>query len=293
MPCTRTPTARRVRRLARGGDADQRGDLLARQPAARRRAGRRLDRLDAHLRAQRALAAHHLARDRARELLDVQRLADHEALDRLADLLGEARHVHALVRRVEIDGALEPGRVETLLAAVRDADHALDARHPRAREREVHARRRSLHVVPQHGVVAGGPAHAPDRTRARGLLASITLARRARRTQRSSEPRRRRLSRPPDAAGRGVWLRAHDRAHGRRHGRQRHVPAAGDRGHRGARAADQGALGGRALGARHAAAAPRAGRPRRAHAAGSRAQRPHAGARRAAPASSRPTPGAR
>ena len=87
-------------------------------------------------------------------------------------------------------------------------------------------------------------------------VASITLARRARRTQRSSEPRRRRLSRPPDAAGGGVWLRAHDRAHGRRHGRQRHVPAAGDRGHRGARAADQGALGGRSRGARHAAAAP-------------------------------------
>ena len=41
------------------------------------------------------------------ELLDVQRLADHEALDRFADLLGEARHVDALVRRVEVDRALE------------------------------------------------------------------------------------------------------------------------------------------------------------------------------------------
>ena len=152
---------------ARRRDADQRRDLLARQAAARRRARRRLDRLDAHLRAQRALAAQRLARDRARELLDVQRLADHEALDRLADLLGEARHVHALVRRVEVDRALELRGVEPLLAAVRDADDALDPGHPGARQRDAHARGGGLHVVPQRDVFAGGPAHAPDRTRVR------------------------------------------------------------------------------------------------------------------------------
>ena len=56
-------------------------------------------------------------------------------------------------------------RVEPLLAAVRDADDALDARHPGARQRDAHARGGGLHVVPQHDVIAGGPAHAPDRTR--------------------------------------------------------------------------------------------------------------------------------
>ena len=174
MPRTRTPTARRTPCGARRRDADQRRDLLARQPAARRRARRRLDRLDAHLRAQRALAAQRLARDRARELLDVQRLADHEALDRLADLLGEARHVHALVRRVEVDRALELRRVEALLAAVRDADDALDPGHPGARQRDAHARGGGLHVVPQRDVIAGGPAHAPDRTRVAGGSSTAT-----------------------------------------------------------------------------------------------------------------------
>ena len=107
MPRTRTPTARRMPwALAVATPISVEISWLGR-PLRGRRALRRLDGLDAHLRAQRALAAERLARDRAGELLDVQRLADHEALDRLADLLGEARHVHALVQRVEIDRALE------------------------------------------------------------------------------------------------------------------------------------------------------------------------------------------
>ena len=128
MPRTRTPTARRTPwALAVATPIRVEISWLGR-PLHGRRAVARLDGLDAHLRAQRALAPERLARDGAGELLDVQRLADHEALDRLADLLGETRHVHALVQRVEVDRALELGRVEPLLAAVGDADDALDAR---------------------------------------------------------------------------------------------------------------------------------------------------------------------
>ena len=130
MPCTRTPTARRVRAsLAVATPISVEISWLG---SPLRGAVRVVDWIASMRTCERSAPwrPDHLARDRARELLDVQRLADHEALDRLADLLGEARHVHALVRRVEIDRALELGGVETLLAAVRDADHALDARSP-------------------------------------------------------------------------------------------------------------------------------------------------------------------
>ena len=47
------------------------------------------------------------ARDVLRELLDEQRLADHDLVDRLVEELGEAGHVDAFLRRVEIDVALD------------------------------------------------------------------------------------------------------------------------------------------------------------------------------------------
>ena len=115
-----------------------------------------------------------LARDRARELLDVQRLADHEALDRLADLLGEARHVHALVRRVEVDRALELRRVEPLLAAVGDADDALDPVTP-ARVSETRTRGAEACTSCRSATSSlARPAHALDRTRVPGGSSTAT-----------------------------------------------------------------------------------------------------------------------
>ena len=45
-----------------------------------------------------------------------ERLADHDALDRLLEELGEARHVDALLRRGEVDGAVDLGRDDLLEA---------------------------------------------------------------------------------------------------------------------------------------------------------------------------------
>ena len=67
----------------------------------------RVARRDPHLGPQRALALDDVRGDVLGELLDEERLADHDLLDRLLEQLGEARHVHALLRRVEIDGAVD------------------------------------------------------------------------------------------------------------------------------------------------------------------------------------------
>jgi hypothetical protein len=70
--------------------------------------------------------------DVLREVLDEQRLADHDLLDRLLEELWEARHVDALARVVEVDGAVDVRRDQLLLAAAADADRLLDPAHARA-----------------------------------------------------------------------------------------------------------------------------------------------------------------
>ena len=136
----------------RRGDADQRVDLLRLQARDGRRARYGELRLDPRERAQRALAVEHARGDPPREVLDRERLADHHGLDRLGEDLGEARHVRALVRRVEIDRALDVGVVDGLLATVADADDLVDAGHAGLAQREVHRGLRRLDVVREHQI---------------------------------------------------------------------------------------------------------------------------------------------
>ena len=63
-----------------------------------------------------------------------QRLADHDLVDRLVDLLLEARHVDALLLRVEVAEAGQLGLEEPLVAVVADADRLGGARHAGAGE---------------------------------------------------------------------------------------------------------------------------------------------------------------
>ncbi len=87
-------------------------------------------RLDAHLGATRVLARAHELRDVLGQRLDLERrLAEDDLPDGLVDDLLEARHVCALLRRVQLDGALEAGREQLLAAVVLEADDLLDAGH--------------------------------------------------------------------------------------------------------------------------------------------------------------------
>ena len=91
-----------------------------------------------HVRPQRALPLDDVRRDVLREHLDEKRLPDHDLLDRLLEQLGEARHVHALLGRVEVDRALDVGGDLLLDACVADPDRLARAHHARAREAEPH-----------------------------------------------------------------------------------------------------------------------------------------------------------
>ena len=57
----------------------------------------------------RSLPLDDLAGDVRRQLLDEERLLEHDVLDHLLEELREAGHVDALLRRVEVDGALDVG----------------------------------------------------------------------------------------------------------------------------------------------------------------------------------------
>ena len=75
-----------------------------------------------------------MARDVLREVLDEELLVDHDLVDGLLEDLGEARHVHALLGRVEVDEAVDLGGDERVAAAVLHAHGFLDAGHAGARE---------------------------------------------------------------------------------------------------------------------------------------------------------------
>ena len=97
------------RRARRSRKAHQRHQLLRAQPGHR---GRALDRVtggDLHLCAQRILALDDVAGDVLGQPLDEEHLADHELVDGFFEQLREARHVHALARRVEVDEAVDLG----------------------------------------------------------------------------------------------------------------------------------------------------------------------------------------
>ena len=77
------------------------------EPRDRRPALERIARGDSNLGAARRLTADDLAGDVLGQLFDEERLADHDLVDRLLEQLGEARHVHALLARVEVDEAVD------------------------------------------------------------------------------------------------------------------------------------------------------------------------------------------
>ena len=88
-----------------------------------------------------------MRRDVLGERLDQERLADHDLVDRLAEDLGEARHVDALLGRVEVDGAGDLGGERLLAPFVADPDRLLDARHPGAGQADPHLGRRGLEIA--------------------------------------------------------------------------------------------------------------------------------------------------
>ena len=90
------------------------------------------------------------------EILDEERLVLDDALDRLLEELGEARHVHALLRRVEVDGAVDRRRDQLLVAATADPHRFLHARDARAGEPEPYLRWRRLQIF-HMGTVPDGP----------------------------------------------------------------------------------------------------------------------------------------
>jgi len=89
-----------------------------------------------------------VARDVLREVLDEELLLDHDLVDRLLEDLGEAGHVHALLRRVEVDEALDVGGDESVAPAVLHAHGLLDAGDAGARKADADLGRRSLQVGP-------------------------------------------------------------------------------------------------------------------------------------------------
>ena len=164
IPVASTPTSRRVAVARGGGDADQRDHLLRRQPRHRRLALERVAR--GRPRPRRGAPAGRstiVARDVLGELLDEQRLADHELVDRLLEELGEARHVHALLRGVEVDRAVDL-REDELLVVPRRSRIALLTPVTPARDRPIRTSgSRGLEVGSEE--VASAPSIAPTRTR--------------------------------------------------------------------------------------------------------------------------------
>ena len=126
--------------LRRRGDADQLRDLLSRQAGHRRTPLDRILGLDPHLGPDRLLAVDDVGRDVRREGLDEERLADHDLVDRLAEELREAAHVHAFLGGIEVDrqdlsaplgpGGRQRGRRGRLGHPALLVGHRQDASHP-------------------------------------------------------------------------------------------------------------------------------------------------------------------
>ena len=130
----------------RAGDADQGGDLLRLEAADRRSPRQRVLRLDPYLGAKRVLALDDVPRDVLGQRLHEERLADHDLVDRLPEELGEPGHVHAFLRRVEVDRARDLGGERLLVSLVADPDRLLDTGHARAGQGQRDVGRRCLQV---------------------------------------------------------------------------------------------------------------------------------------------------
>ena len=182
------PDARR----RRGGDPDQRRDLLRRQAGDRRAALERVLRPDLHLGPQRVLAPDDVRGDVLGQRLDEERLADHDLVDRLAEDLGEARHVDALLGGIEVDGAGDLGGERLLAPLVPDPDRLLDAGHAGAGQADPNLGRRGLQIADKL-VPGGAPSGRTVRDGRRRPLRPHRLAR---------------LPRPAHAARDGLRVRA-------------------------------------------------------------------------------------
>ena len=101
-------------------------------------------RLDLHLGSEGLLAFEDVRGDVLGELLGEQRLADHDLLDRLREQLREAGHVHALLRRVEVDRAVDVCGDELLMRAPAQPDRLVDTADTRPGEADPHLRRGRL-----------------------------------------------------------------------------------------------------------------------------------------------------
>ena len=143
-------------------------------------------------------------------------------VDRLAEELREPRHVHALLGRIEVDGARDLGGERLLAALVADPDRLLDAGDAGAGQAELDLGRRGLQV---DGQLVPGARH---RVEPYAPMADRALP----------PPRLARLPRPAHAARDGLRLRAHADAGGGARRAQRAVPR-DDRG--GVRADDRAA----------------------------------------------------
>ncbi len=112
---------------------------------------------DPRLRPAGALPLDDLARDVRRQLLDEERLLEHDVLDHLLEELREAGHVDALLRRVEVDGALDVGGDQLLAGPVPDPDRLRDSGDPRARQAEANLGLRRLEVFAEQVAEIGHP----------------------------------------------------------------------------------------------------------------------------------------
>jgi len=71
------------------------------------------------------------------QILDMERLADHDVVDALGHGLGKAGHVHALLTGIEVDEAVDLGVVEKLGTGMGDPDHLVDPGDPGAGQGEM------------------------------------------------------------------------------------------------------------------------------------------------------------
>ena len=79
--------------------------------------------------------------------LDEQCLAEDDLVDRLVEELREPRHVHALLRAIEVDGALDLRSHHRLRVAAADPDRLADTGDAGAGDGELDVGRRRLDVL--------------------------------------------------------------------------------------------------------------------------------------------------
>jgi hypothetical protein len=133
-------------RLRGDRGAEEHVDLLRVDAALRRRHRLRVARRQRDLGAVALLPHPHLLGDVGGQHLGLERLAEHDLVDRLADDLLEARHVDARLPRFEIDEALHLRVEEIVGRAVAHPDHLLDPGHADPGEADLGRRDAGLDV---------------------------------------------------------------------------------------------------------------------------------------------------